>query len=279
VADEQVAQAAAAQQTSQQSSSSATQSTSQAAAAQAAASSPTQTTTAASQSSSATTLPTRPDWAPEAHWDAEKGTFKDTFGAHFNELTAWKAADDSRRAALPQAPDGYKPELPKDFKAPEGMKFEFKTDDPALKSFAAIAHKAGLTQEQYSEALSAYAADRLATQQNIDNAKAAEVTKLGVNGPARKTAVDTWLTATLGEDLGKHMSQFTFTAKQVEGFERLIAKTTSQGAATFSQAHRDAPNAPGRVSEEQYNAMSQAEKWAYAKSHDQSQFRTNGTRQ
>jgi hypothetical protein len=50
-------------------------------------------------------------------------------------------------------------------------------------------------------------------------------------------------------------------------------KFASQGAASFSQAHRE-PNTtgPGRVSEEEYNSMSQAERFAYAKSFDQRQF-------
>ena len=52
------------------------------------------------------------------------------------------------------------------------------------------------------------------------------------------------------------------TDKIVAGFEKLAAQHTTQGAAPFSQAHRT-PNhrpAPGRVTEEAYNALTQAER-------------------
>jgi hypothetical protein len=66
----------------------------------------------------------------------------------------------------------------------------------------------------------------------------------------------------------------------VEGFERIASKQTTQGAANFSQSHRapQDPQGPGprRASEAEYNAMSQAERFAYARQFDQSQFKPNG---
>jgi hypothetical protein len=62
------------------------------------------------------------------------------------------------------------------------------------------------------------------------------------------------------------------TEKIVRGFERLAQRFSSQGAAPFSQAHRDHPETPGRVSEEQYNAMSPAARLDYTRRFDQRQF-------
>ena len=65
------------------------------------------------------------------------------------------------------------------------------------------------------------------------------------------------------------------TADDVVGWEKIIRKASSQGAASFSQAHREPFGQSGRVSEAEYNAMSAGERYAYSKSFDQRQF-SNG---
>jgi hypothetical protein len=71
--------------------------------------------------------------------------------------------------------------------------------------------------------------------------------------------------------------QGLWSAKQVQALEIIASKMTTQGTAPFSQAHR-APetSAPGRVSDEEYSRMSQADRWAYSRSHDQKQFYPGG---
>src|SRR5690242_522379 len=56
----------------------------------------------------------RPAYVPEVHWDAQAGKVKDTFAQHVSDLTAFRAADEVRRNALPQKAEDYKYELPKD---------------------------------------------------------------------------------------------------------------------------------------------------------------------
>jgi hypothetical protein len=63
---------------------------------------------------------------------------------------------------------------------------------------------------------------------------AAELAKLGSNGPARVNAVERWLDATGHGALKSSME----TAAQVEAMERHMA---TQGAARFSQSHTAAP--------------------------------------
>ena len=57
------------------------------------------------------------------------------------------------------------------------------------------------------------------------------------------------------------------------GLELLANKFASQGAASFSQAHREPGGQSGRVSEDAYAEMSPGERYAYAKSFDQRQFK------
>jgi hypothetical protein len=102
----------------------------------------------------------------------------------------------------------------------------------------------------------------------------AELNKLGANATVRVTALQTWLRGMVGDELAKSMAGGLFSEKQVRGLELLANKFASQGAASFSQAHREPDiTGPGRVSEEAYAAMSQAERWDYARSFDQKQFR------
>ncbi len=180
-----------------------------------------------------------------------------------NDHVAFKAAEDSRRLTLPQKPEDYKPALSKNFKAPEGIEFVPDENDPLLPQARAFAQKHGLSQDAFSELMDIHAAGQVGNMQMVNNAKAAEVQKLGPTGTARKTAVDTWLSAQVGEDLGKEMSKYTFTARQIEGFEKLMAVFRTQGASGFDPRHSEV-NQPGKVSDAEYNAMTFAEKRAYA---------------
>lgn len=122
----------------------------------------------------------------------------------------------------------------------------------------AFAQKHGLSQDAFSELVDLHAAGQISSQQILANAHAAEVAKLGATGTARKTAVDTWIAAKLGEDLGKSIIGGIFTAKQVEAFEKLIANDRNQGGGTFSQTGREPPAGNGEIPG--YDKMSFAEK-------------------
>jgi hypothetical protein len=102
---------------------------------------------------------------------------------------------------------------------------------------------------------------------------AKNISALGANANARVSAVDQWIRGVVGDELGKEMRHMVVSEKIVRGFEKLISKFTSQGVASFRQDGREPQGAPGRVSEAEYNAMSGAERYAYAKSFPQSQFK------
>jgi hypothetical protein len=219
----------------------------------------------------------RPEYIPETFWDSAKNEVKaKEFGDHFNSLQSRIAAEDSRKLTLPQKADDYKVELPSDFKAPEGVKFEFNANDPLLAQARTLAHELGIPQDGFSKLLSLYAGTQVATQAQVTAAKNAEVAKLGPTGPARVDALDTFFKSYLGEAEGKQLISRAFTASDVQILEKLVAKVTSQGGAAFKGTGREAPPQGGRVSDADYAKMSPAQRLDYARQFDQKQFTSNG---
>jgi hypothetical protein len=162
-----------------------------------------------------------------------------------DDLKTFKAADDVRRGSLPKDADAYKLELPADFKPPTGIDYKLDAANPALANLKAVAHKHGLTQDAVSELLGVYAGNEVGTQQAIATARAAEIAKLGATAPARIDGVVNWLTGMdTSTDKGdaKALAGMLVTARHVEAFERIITRLTTQGAASFSQSHRTAPD-------------------------------------
>jgi hypothetical protein len=190
--------------------------------------------------------------------------------------------EQSRKAAMPATAAEYKLDLPSDFVMPEGQNFKWATDHPVTgpligqaKEFA-LAH--GLDQAAFSKMMAMHAASQVHEAEMISKAQAVEREKLGPMIAHRVDAVTQFIRGTVGDDkISAGMSQRILTADDVVGWEKIIRKTTSQGAASFSQAHREPAAPQGRVSEEDYATMSPAQRWDYARGFDQKQF-TNGGR-
>lgn len=185
-----------------------------------------------------------------------------------DELKAFKAADDVRKATLPATPEAYKIELPADFRTPVGVDFKFDANDPLLAQFKAQAHADDMSQDAFSKTLGLYASAKIAEEAQITNARNAEIAKLGSTAPARVDAVINFLTGidtTNDKRDAKALAGMLVTAGHVEAFERLITRFTSQGAASFSQSHRDVDT--GKVDQATYDRMSYSEKKAYAEKH------------
>jgi hypothetical protein len=188
---------------------------------------------------------------PDTYWDATANALKVDPDAlvkdlrERDELKAFKATEDSKRLTLPQKPDDYKVELPADFTPPEGMTFEFRADDPLMAKAREFAHEAGISQEGFGKLLSLHAAAQVESAATLQTAKAAEISKLGVNGTARVTAVTNWLKAVGGADAEVLVRTLDYApvAGTVQAFERMMQKFSSQGGAAFSQQHRAQPEA------------------------------------
>jgi len=183
-------------------------------------------------------------------------------------LASFKALEDSRKLTLPKSPDEYKAELPKDFQVPQGLEYKINPDDPLMAQARQLMHDidSGKVSGQaaFEKMLALHAGGQISNAQMLKGARDAEVAKLGAAGSARVTAVQGFLEAQLGSELGKVMGNMLVTAKHVEGFEQLMAAFRNQGAGSFSQGGRS-PNEPTRVSPEQYAKMTYSEKVEYAK--------------
>jgi len=185
------------------------------------------------------------------------------------DLMAHKAAQDLRAATLP-TPDAYALDLPADFKAPPGVKYEFDAADPMVQAYKAFAHESGLSQAQFTKGLGLIAALRVSEQAQIQSAYQAEIAKLGAAAPQRVDACVQFLNAYGGPKAATLANMFKIApvADTIEAVEHIMLRVSSQGAARGSSAHQ-AP-APTGPTQEQWNAMSFGERMDYA--------RTNGGR-
>jgi hypothetical protein len=113
----------------------------------------------------------------------------------------------------------------------------------------------------------------VASEAAFRNSMKTELDALGANATMRVTALETWLRGTVGDDIAKHMRAGMFSAKIVQGLELIAKKMGNQGAASFRQDGREPGGQSGRVSEAEWEGMSQAERYSYSKSFDQRQFK------
>lgn len=213
------------------------------------------------------TAPQRAEWQPEKYWDGTKSEFNGTqFRKDFDELAAFKAADDSRRLTLPQSDDAYKLDLPASFKPPEGVEFKIDPNNPLWAQGRAWARKHGLSQEAFSEAIALVAGDRIGTEATIKKAFDGEIAKLGTAGPQRVDAVTQWITAMGGDKHGAALAKvlkMAPVASTIEAFETLMQKFQSQGAGSFTATGRQ-PDQNQRVSDADYEKMTYTERKEYA---------------
>jgi hypothetical protein len=181
--------------------------------------------------------------------------------------TAW-AAEQVRRNALPAKVEDVKIELPKEFQIPQGVEFKFDATKPEFSKLQAAAVKHGLSQDAVTDLVGVYAETLVGSEATRAAAHAAEVAKLGANGPARVTALETFFKGIGSPEL----MGMLVTAPIVQAAERLVAKFASQGVSRFSQGGREPGTAQGKVSDDVYKAMTPAQRLDYARQFDQSQF-------
>jgi hypothetical protein len=212
------------------------------------------------------------DGVPPAVGDRVKVGEMEVSQQELQEFFQSKADTELRKASLPVSPADYKAELPADFKPPPGIDVKIDTTAPEYADAAKWAHAKGFSQQEFSEMLSLHASLMARQEATYENARQAEIAKMGANGTSRVTALETWLRGMVGDDIAGQMRQVMATEKIVRGYEIMQRKWMTQGAAS-PQAGRQAPEQEGRVSEEQWQGMSPAERMNYTNNTDQSQFR------
>ena len=157
------------------------------------------------------------------------------------------ALEKSRALTLPQRPEDYKAELPKNFKTPQGIEFQFNEADPALGLARDFAHRNGLSQAQFSEMAAVYAATKVREIDAFNRASQAEIEKLGAAGTPRVTAVINWLRGTLGDKLAGSMAKMIVLADHVDGFEKLMGAVRTQGSGSYSNTGREPPKSSSEI--------------------------------
>lgn len=204
----------------------------------------------------------RPDWLPEQFWDADGAAIKGAdLKSHLDDLVAFKAGEDSRRAAVPEKPDSYELKLPADLKFAEGESFELNPDDPMVAFGREVAHAAGLDQAGFEKLVGLYAQREIAQAKANQQAFAQQLEALGPKGADRQKAMTNWIGAKLGPDavvLFDHLLKFKVGVETLERIQRM----TGGGGAPFTQAGRDVA---GKDKIDGWDDMSPAQKMAAAR--------------
>jgi hypothetical protein len=156
-----------------------------------------------------------------------------------------QAKDDLRAATVPPTPNDYKLELAPNTKLPGNVEYKFDTSDPGLAAAKAWAHSRGLDQSAFSEMLTIYASSEAQRNAVLAEISRAEIAKAGPNAPQRVDAIGQWIRGEVGDADAKPILATMVTDAHLRFFEKMQQRITSQGAASFSQQHRVAPDTDG----------------------------------
>ena len=204
----------------------------------------------------AAAAPARPEWLPETLWDAEKGAAKaDDVKALLTDAEAARAA----KAALPKTAEEYKPEFPKDFKVPDGVKIN--VEDPRFKEAQQTAHSLGMSQEAFSAMLGLEAKRAIAQAEVLKSAVTARDAALGPNGTARVDTLHSQIDAYFDAPVAADMKRMLVTERNIAGMESVFAALAAQGVDTLRRAEGGGEQ-PGKIPG--YAAMSTQQKFALA---------------
>lgn len=194
---------------------------------------------------------------------AEQPVDRDQLERDVSAFRKWQA-DAKVRAELLPDPSAYKIVLPETFKTPPGVEFRFKDGDPMLEQARQWAHRRGLDQEGFSEALGLYAGELVRKEAEIMSLKQAEVKKLGEAAPARVDSVLRWMENTVGKDSARALASMLITADIVTAFEKIITSHANGGVISSpgGGAREPVPRGP---TDEQYKAWGFGERITYAR--------------
>jgi hypothetical protein len=183
--------------------------------------------------------------APQAPGEKVKVGKYEVSEAELASMMDRQAQEDLKKLTLPSAPEAYKAELPADLKLPGGVEYKFDQSNPSLAAARNMAHSMGLSQDQFSQILGVYASHEAQQNAVLAERSRLEIAKAGVNAPQRVDAVSRFITGLMGEADAKQIKALVVTDSMLRYHETIMAKLSSQGAASFSQSHRVAPETGG----------------------------------
>lgn len=191
-------------------------------------------------------------------------------------MAARLAADDAKRATLPDSPEKYEAKLPADFQMPAGLTYEIDQKSPLVAQLRELVFEVDQGkiggQEAMSRGLALLAGNAVQERAKFDSFMADAMTKLGPSGPARIDAQSRFWKAYLGEGDGTKFLNAMNNGLGLPVLEKIVAKITGEGRGSFTATGREPPQTPGRLNDEQYARLSPDEKMAYARQFNQSQM-------
>lgn len=220
----------------------------------------TTTATTEAATTAAETVAARPDWLPEKFWDGDgKAAKVEDLAKSYAALETWKGTKAETlkaevlaalREGVPEKPDGYALELPKDL-LPPGFEAQINPADPFLAQMRQTFHDLGAKPEQFNAAAGAFLQWQVANMPDV----AAEKMKLGEGADERLGAVDMWLAKSLAEPEYKAVMNGMVTAEGVLAMEKLMKLATGggmQGVPGGGNAALTAEEAAGMVADPDY---------------------------
>ncbi|MBW8268290.1 hypothetical protein [Caldovatus aquaticus] len=180
--------------------------------------------------------PERPDWLPETFYDPErKGIRVDALANSYRELQGRFSQKNETlkaevlkelRAGVPETPEGYSFEIPKEL-VPEGFEVQQPpADDPLLGEARKVLHELGAKPEQWRRLIGAFVRWQVAQAPDLE----AERQKIGEGAEERIAAVDMWLARQLPEEQYRALMGAATSAPFVLAMESLMRKATGGAA-------------------------------------------------
>jgi hypothetical protein len=205
----------------------------------------------------------RPAWVPESAWDPTLGLNHEKFGEWYRETVApaiaAHEAEEARRKTLPASPDKYEVKTSPALKLPDDTKPELNPADPMWEQAKAWAHKAGLSQAAFEQAVDLVAARDTLTARQINTAREREIAKLGPGAKVRMDAIEAFYRDWLGPDDAAGVTARIWTAADVVRAEKAVARFKGQGISLERRG-------PG-ISDDEWARMDARARYAHAKAH------------
>ena len=185
--------------------------------------------------------PSMPDGLPTEFWDQSTGVRTDALIASHAQLSA---AAQAAGEGVPEEASGYELSLPENFEIPAGLEIKFDENDETLKAGREMALDLGLSQESFRKLLTFDATRKIDEYKKVLAEDAAEKEKLGAQGEARISAVESWLKQNINQEQYEALRPIIWKASAFEGIETLMKKASASRVSSEQPGGPPPPDKP-----------------------------------
>lgn len=185
----------------------------------------------------------RPDYIPEAYWDADAGEakIKELVKSLTDTQTALRNRADELKQELikelnegiPDEPGLYEVSMPE----LDGKQVQMDIEDPLFDEFKVWAHKSGINQDKFNDLLKFQARWLQSKVPNIE----AEIGKLGDKAKERIDSVTRFASSALDQGDWETFRGMMTTARSIEVMEKLMGAAKGKGPSSFDQYDHAGP--------------------------------------